>query len=265
MTFAVLVPIHDKPVDVVRAVLRALLAQDYHQVVIVADRCPEAIQDITLEAAQGPRCVLVPIEGPPGWQSPCRAFNEGLKVITSDVTIINQSDVVQDEGALSWLRSAYQDHEAVYFGKVLESDPESLQGPGHAGPVLCSSQNPRPLTFLTAIPTRTLTHIGGWDTAFEEGACFEDDDLIARTWYTGLDFIFDDAFSATHMSHDRPYSRPMKIAPNMAHMLRKHSTLTVLKRESLMNRLTVSRVSPSRLVFRNLTNVEGVATLPPPT
>ena len=93
----------------------------------------------------------------------------------------------------------------MLFGRVTESKPAMCRGKDHAGPVLQGSDATRPMTFLTAYPTASLRAIGGWDEAFQEGVCYEDDDLAARLWKHGLDFIFDDRFSGIHQSHERVY------------------------------------------------------------
>lgn len=238
-TVSVIVPVHEKPPEVLRDVCQALGEQSADQVIIVSDR--SSIESNLACAAQGlwNGWQQVMLKGPPGWRSPCIAFNAGLKDVTSDITVINHSDVVQAPGNIALVREWMQQKPAVYFAKVEESKPEECTGTGHAGPILCSSTSPRALTFLMAAPTQALRDIGGWDEAFQDGVCYEDDDLTARLWKHGLDFVFDDRFNAIHQSHSRAYFLPIRIAPNMAHMLRKHGSLTPYDREQTAGRLTM--------------------------
>lgn len=254
MTVSVIVPVHDKPEETVAAVLCALIGQEHEETQLVLDR-PSACVLFAVEHMRPlhqkpPGLNLIRLEGPPGWRSPCIAANAGLREVTGDVTIYNPSDIVQAPGNIERLKAMYAAHPGVYFSKVLESKPEECVGRGHVGPVLCASYHPRPLTFLFAAPTEALRAIGGWDEAFQDGVCYEDDDLVARLWSHGLDFIFDDRFNGIHQSHKRSYFTDIRIAPNMAHMLRKHGTTRVFDREHARGRLKAEMV-PGRTVWRH--------------
>jgi hypothetical protein len=199
-TVAVLVPIHDKPEEVLMAVLQA--AHRTGPMIVVLDRYQgSAMIEVAPEDVD-----FVRLEGRPGWRSPCIAANAGLAKVAADVTVYNPSDVVQATGNLKVVRDHFLVHpRSVLFGRVIESNPEMCKGAGHAGPVLQGSDNTRPMTFLTAYPTEALRAAGGWDEAFQLGVCYEDDDLAARLWKHGLDFVFDDRFSGIHQSHERVF------------------------------------------------------------
>jgi hypothetical protein len=202
-TVAVMVPIHDKPPGIVDAAMMPLGIADFDQRVIVLDRFPRNFGD---QAVQITSAEIVRLEGRPGWRSPCIAANAGLAKVAADIAVYNPSDVVQAAGNLEVVRSHFaQRPNSVLFGRVIESNPDMCKGAGHAGPVLQGSDNTRPMTFLTAYPTEALRAIGGWDEAFQLGVCYEDDDLAARLWKHGLDFVFDDRFSGIHQSHERVF------------------------------------------------------------
>jgi glycosyltransferase involved in cell wall biosynthesis len=231
MTVAILVPIHDKPQEVVEAVLESVRIQEAEEVFVILDRSPERIQ----KAVNG-NFRIVPLPGRPGWRSPCIAANAGLKEITADITIYNPSDVVQAAGNIDKVRAHFEAHpNSVLFGRVTESDPEMCKGPGHAGPVLQGTNNLRPMTYLTAYPTKALRDCGAWDEAFQEGVCYEDDDLAARLWKHGLGFVFDDAFSGVHQSHGRlfdgnnasqGYWTDFRVGLNRTIMVNKHGRIS---------------------------------------
>jgi hypothetical protein len=201
----VLVPIHDKPIEVIEAVFNSIRGQfDTDAIRSVWDRpSAELFRAFNLDMARNP----IILSGRPGWRSPCIAANAGLAKVTADITIYNPSDVVQAAGNIEIVRQHFLERpNSVLFGRVIESDPELCKGAGHAGPILQGSDNTRPMTFLTAYPTEALRAIGGWDEAFQLGVCYEDDDLAARLWKHGLDFVFDDRFSGVHQSHERAFT-----------------------------------------------------------
>lgn len=264
-TVSIIVPIHEKPKEVLEEVQLGLESQgeEIDQLIVVMDRVPAdpviSDDDVTqgwledgfgLDLIDYPQAISIKLDGSPGWRSPCIAANAGLKEITGEITIYNPSDIVQAPGNIAFIKDQMATHPAVYFAKVLESKPEECMGPGHAGPVLCSSDNPRPLTFLFAAPTEAMRSIGGWDEAFQDGVCYEDDDLTARLWKHGLDFIFDDRFNGIHQSHSRAYFKPIPMSINQAHMLRKHGTLRVYDRERAAGRLVIER-EMGRTIFRH--------------
>jgi glycosyl transferase family 2 len=218
LTISILVPIHDKPAEVVQRVLEAVKAQGADQIVVILDRAPAVIT-----ALVDGNCQVVSIPGKPGWRSPCIAFNAGLKEVTSDITIINHSDVVPAPGNLEVVRQHFQANpQSALFGKVEESNPEGLTGAGNAGPLLMGTNNQRPLTWLLAVPTVTLRQIGGWDEAYQEGVCYEDDDLTTRLWKVGLDFTFNDNFQAQHITHSRAYFASFRTLPNLNRFVATH-------------------------------------------
>lgn len=239
MSLSVLIPVHDKPQDVLGRVFGALEGQEYDQCVIVLDRASQAVTGL---AEKVPRAVLVPLSGPPGWRSPCQAFNAGLAAVTSDIVLLNHSDIVQTPDACVRAKELQARELAVYFGLVPESDPQDLHGAGHAGPILMGTPNPRAMLFFTCMPTQALRDAGGWDIAYEAGTCYEDDDVIARLWKSSrLPFIWDDTLAAVHVTHDRPYFMDEPVAINRGLFLGKHGTSRFLWREEQTGRLVSHR------------------------
>lgn len=242
MKVSILTAIHDKPKETILRVLEGIKAQhSIDQLIVVMDRCPEPTRSLLLDLKAGapPGLEVIELPGRPGWRSPCIAGNAGLAAATGDVLIYSPSDVVQAQGNLDVVRAHFAEHpNSVLFGRVIESNPELCKGQGHAGPVLQGSDCTRPMTFLTAYPTAALRAIGGWDERFQDGVCYEDDDLAARLWKHGLDFIFDDRFSGVHQSHPRAfdgnnasqgYWTDYRVGLNRTHMVNKHG------RESAIN------------------------------
>jgi hypothetical protein len=268
MKVSILLPIHDKPPEVIQSVIGAYLGQGADQVVVVFDRASSELKALVTTALcrafEYPQDSPVPwqyvhLEGRPGWRSPCIAGNAGLAACTGDIVIYNPSDVVQAPGNLDRLREMFHvEQNQVIFGRVTESDPDRCKGTGHAGPVLQGSDCTRPMTFLTAYPRAALNAIGGWDLAFMDGVCYEDDDLAARLWKHGLDFQFNDAFSGVHQSHDRlfdgnnasqGYWTDYRVGLNRSHMVNKHG------RESAINVVMGTKptvlTEPGRVIWKH--------------
>lgn len=254
MKLSILMPIHDKPPETVQTVLRALKGRLWDELIIVQDRTTEALGAVikdeakalavaATEAGNASSIGITHIDGDDkAWATPSFAFNNGLRYISGDALVINHSDVEQDAEALEHIRGELERRPAVYFGRVLETKPEMCNGPGHAGPVLCASGRPRALTFLMALPTDAIRKIGGWSEAFMDGVCYEDDDLTARLWKeSGLPFVFDDAFSGRHHSHDRSYFKRDDIERNMREMVKAHGTVTFFHDEAKAGRIVASQ------------------------
>lgn len=129
VSVGILLPIHDKPLETLTAVLDAIVAQQADEVVLVHDRCPEAVMALCDRySSHTAHRVVVP--GPTGWRSPCVSFNAGLEHMTTDITIINHSDIQQMPGNIDVVREHFNKHpDSVLFGMVLESKPEELKGP----------------------------------------------------------------------------------------------------------------------------------------
>lgn len=242
-TLSVILPIHDKPADVIAATLAGLDGQDVDQVIIVRDRVPASLADklTFLLARWNGTAKQVKLDGPAGWRSPCTAFNAGLAEVTSDLVLLNHSDIVQAPGMCRRAKELQAQEWAIYLGKLEESNVEACKGPGHAGPIICGSQNPRALCYFNCYPTDELRGIGGWDTDFERGCCYEDDDLMARLWQASkLPFIFDDSLHAVHQSHRRAYFLEQPVARNLALYLDKHGTARYFDREFMRETIRVS-------------------------
>lgn len=237
MSLSVLVAMSQKPVEVFDRSMSALEVQPYDQAVIVLDRCQTEIVE---RAKAVPRAEVVELTGPAGWRSPCLTWNAGLERVTGDTLLMHHGDVILAGDVVETVASLLAKEPAIYFGRVVESDPSVLVGPGHAGPVLNHSRAPRPVLYCFAAKTSALKDIGGWDRDYMGGACYEDDDLCVRLWKAGHDFIFHDGISAVHQSHPRSYYLDESVAFNLGVFLGKHGSRDWFNRETLTGRLTNS-------------------------
>lgn len=222
------------------------------ETVVVLDRpTPEARRGATEAWAGTPWPVkFVEIEGPQGWICPARAWNAAYEAASGDLLYQISSEVVQDAGNVDKMRVLCEGGNSVVFGACHNSEAEVMVSGGEPG-LLASAKMPRPLGFIVCYPRKNMLDIGGNDLAFMDGLWFEDDDLFARMWRTGVDFVFDDSVHGIHLHHDRPgLSTPegqMKIQKNMALMMHKHGTTKPFEQ---IPKLVMQ--TPGRTVWRHL-------------
>ncbi len=266
MKLSVLLTLNDRHLGDLEKVFASLKDQGHDELVIVLDRTPVVTADFCYEWWKGDNRVKFPIlGGEPGWKSPVKAWNEGFRHATGDVLYCLSSETVQAEGNVRKARELLRASEVLSQSNGLSRDGKSepIRHPGvclhgkaecSCGPqgqevnwggtapgnLLGDAAHPRPLGFIWAAPAWAVKQIGGYDEAFSEGYWFDDCDVFLRLWRTGLDFLFTDSISGTHLHHDRPVlSTPAGqagIAHNQAYMLAKHGTLDpwpqLLKMES---------------------------------
>ena len=98
------------------------------------------------------------------------------------------------------------------------------------GNLFCDAAHPRPLGFIWAGPMHQVRTVKGYDETFAEGFWYDDNDFFLRLWNSGLNFLFDDTISGTHLHHDRTTlntpAGQAGIQKNANYMIRKHGTLS---------------------------------------
>jgi hypothetical protein len=268
--------IHNRTPEVCQQVAGSLLLPGNlpDELVIVLDRCSPEVKDGAHAAYDRIDCPIrwVTIPGDSGWRSPVKAWNLAFLAATGEVIYAFSSETVQAEGNLGrakelmtdeWVhpepgdmgrKSERVSHICLHGSVSCSCGPEGKevnwngQAPGN---LFCDAAHPRPLGFIWAAPRVDVSAIGGYDEAFADGFWYDDDDFFYRLWRQGLDFVFDDSISGTHLHHERPdletpegYSGR---ARNRHHMLTKHGTVniwgtTLMRTES----------QPGRTIWRHL-------------
>jgi GT2 family glycosyltransferase len=245
---SIITAVHEKPLETWQKALASLAMQGADQIVIVHDRAPEAL----VEASKAiPDAVVVDLTGPKGWRSPCLSFNAGLERATGDVVLVSHSDIIQAPGNVERIRAHFSEHpDSVLFGMVVESNPEKLTGAGNAGPLLMGTGNPRPLAWSMAAKAESLRNVNGWDLAYMEGVCYEDDDLTARLWKSGLDLYFNDDCLAIHETHERGYFNVIKELPNRSLFINRYGCKSA--GDYVRRSKPVAVASPGRLAWKHV-------------
>lgn len=237
MSLTACITLNDRPVPVLREVYESIRHQAHDQLVIALDRAPAHVADMTATFwKDDPRVTLVPIDGPPGWRSPVKAWNAAYQHVTGAHLYCFSSETVQAEGNLQKAKDFLAKHpNTLLFGKA-----ECSCGPNGAevnwggtapGNLLCSQSHPRPLGFIWAAPFANVQTIGAWDENFDRGFWFDDNDFFTRLWKSGLNFAFTDAVSGSHIHHERPNLTQDGINRNSAYMLQKWASLDPLSKQ----------------------------------
>lgn len=233
MKISACITLHEREVSVLDTVFGSMKDQDHDEFVIVLDRTHPDLAGYCEDYWAGDKRVkFVKIVGDPGWKSPVAAWNAGFGAVTGDHVYCFSSETVQSPGNVELARVWLALGPTVVQGKAECScgpNGKEVEWMGTApGNLLCDAAHARPLGFIWAGPMDVVRRIGGYDMAFDAGLWHDDTDFFLRVWRTGLDFIFDDRISGTHLHHERPVlSTPEGIAKtqrNLRLILAKHGT-----------------------------------------
>jgi hypothetical protein len=247
------------------------------ELVVVLDRPTTEVRDGARAAYDRLDCPVrwITIPGDPGWRSPVKAWNLAFLAATGDVLYCFSSETVQAEGNLAGAkRILYGD----WTGTPWPSTPENPSGlpsikpiclhgsvscscgpegtevnwQGSApGNLFCDAAHPRPLGFIWAAPKAAVSAIGGYDEEFAKGYWYDDNDFFFRLWRQGLDFVFDDSISGTHLHHSRQTLEIEEgrygIARNQRYMLEKYRSADPLRAMPMREER-----KPGRTIWRHL-------------
>lgn len=237
-SLSVVLTIHDRSIALLTEVLDSLRGQPWDQLVLVADRSPDAVLAFLHgRASADQRVAVMEIPGPPGWLTPARAWNAGWERVTSDLVYCFSSDIIQRPDNVAIARAMLVERPSIIFGAVECScgplGNEVNWGPGVPGNLLVNSRHPRPLGFIWAGPMSAVRAVHGMDEGFMDGYWYDDDDFTYRLWKELPYFQFTDAISGVHQHHDRVELTRDGIERNTAYMMKKHGTLTPLRDEPI--------------------------------
>ena len=255
MKVSAAITINNRAPEVCKAVADSLLLEGNQpdELIVAMDRCSPEVRD-GARAAYEPmpfpvRWVTIP--GQPGWLCPAKAWNMAFMVATGDVLYCFSSETVQAKGNLSEVRDILERKPVVIHGKCeCSCGPQGTEinwGDAAPGNLFCDAAHPRPLGFIWACRKSLVTDIGGFDEAFMPGFWFDDDDFFLRLFRLGVDFLFTDAVSGTHLHHERPSLSQEKINLNLATMIRKYGTQT-----PWVNEPKLEKRQPGRTYWRHL-------------
>jgi hypothetical protein len=133
---------------------------------------------------------VVPVTTDRAWPLPL-VYNAALTATTSDVVLVVGSDVLVSPGVLADAATVPEGRARLYT--THDADGREFVGPGRRVA----------LPYCMAIRKKHLTDISGWDEAFADGICYDDNDFAARLLISGVRFEWCDAFRCVHQTHKR--------------------------------------------------------------
>ena len=224
-TMSVVFTLNNRSEDCMEKVFSSFIGQTYDQMVVVLDRPEKGVAEFARAWWEAHHRAVQPefveMVGERGWLGPAKAWNAGFARVTSELTYLISSDVIQDPGNCEKAIAALSGPPLVVFGFCRDDGPIPLvTGPQPS--VVCSSEIKRPLGFIWAMPTWILRMTGGFDEKFMDGYWYDDDDFTYRIWRLGIPYLFDDSIRGIHQHHDRatldtPKGREM-IQKNLAYI-----------------------------------------------
>jgi hypothetical protein len=105
-----------------------------------------------------------------GYGNPAHAFNCGLDLATGDRIVLMSSDVIVTPGAVRSMEKFY-DGESLYTPRVIDMD---------SAKEYVGQSRFFPMPWFLVAPTKACMEVGGWDEAYLDGLCFEDNDFVGR-------------------------------------------------------------------------------------
>lgn len=216
------------------------------ELVVVLDRPTPEVRDGARAAYDRLDCPVrwITVPGEPGWRSPVKAWNLAFLAATGDVLYCFSSETVQAKGNLQ--RARIEMIPAIVPPEVMplclhgsvscSCGPEGTEvnwNGSAPGNLFCDAAHPRPLGFIWAAPRAAVSAIGGYDEAFADGYWYDDNSFFFELWKQGLDFVFDDSISGTHLHHERQTLETEEgrygIARNQKYMLEKYGTVDPMR------------------------------------
>lgn len=142
-----------------------------------------------------------------GSRCPAAAYNKSLGLVSESHVFCLSSDIVLAPHSIgmAYELSRVCPDDAI-IGMVTHCGPSYYWDcGGRRQRIQTSSENPMPMGFCWLIPMDRVRQLGGYDEIYMGGLCFEDDDFVRRLWMTGINFIFCDDISGSHIEHDREH------------------------------------------------------------
>lgn len=138
------------------------------------------------------RVEVTPVLTDVWWPLPI-AYNAALARATCDRVLVVGSDVTVPRGLLEWAATRPTDEHVGWCFRVQNSDGRQFVGPTRKVAV----------PYCMALARSNLEAAGGWDEAFCQGTCYDDNDVAARLLLAGVHFRWRDGEPCVHQAHPR--------------------------------------------------------------
>lgn len=212
------ITLYDRTPEVIRAVCAALsFPSNRPDVVAVCyDRAPQESVDTLREEckklgaelreafltddAVGPRC-------------PSMAWNKALALTDESHVFCMSSEMVLAPHSIGMAYHLAEVAPSILLIGRAEHVGQSYVWAHTIGKVRINSRtitcavSPSPLGFCWLLPMEIYRQVGGFDESYQDGFCYEDDDLVLNLWNAGADFVFCDDVMGFHLEHKRDHLR----------------------------------------------------------
>jgi len=128
------------------------------------------------------------------FNNPARAFNIALEAATGRDIFIMSSDVIVTPKAVQRGKSFRLD-EMAWTPRVVDIE---------SGAEYCGTNRLFPMPWFLGCSRRHAVECGGWDEAYLDGMCWEDNDFVGRLMLHTGRFIGDWDVTVYHQSHNQP-------------------------------------------------------------
>lgn len=163
------------------------------------------------------------------WTNPCIPFNMGFRVAEGEIVVIQNAECVHLDNILNTVRSQLNDsnylvfpaysttqeelHQILRLHEVPEFKPHNWYSSvlQRIQPLKSDrwyhhpQYNPTWYHFCSAITRKNLMQLGGFNEAFAQGYCFEDNEFVFRIRKSGLKFplIHENQGWVAHLWHPK--------------------------------------------------------------
>ena len=202
MKTSVLMTVFNREIEVLCSTLRGLRRAwaDEMELVVVDDGSTQDYSGVREHAeARLPGTVWKKAEPYPayrdgGYNNPARAFNEALLASSGEKLIVMSSDVLVTPKAMA-AALEYDLSCGMWSPLVIDLD---------SGKQYCGPNRIFPAPWMLVCRRSDVMEIGGWDEAYLEGHCYEDNDFIGRLALKSGMFTVDWGVTVYHQSHEQP-------------------------------------------------------------
>lgn len=193
--------VHDREPELLLSCLRSLRRSSFDgEVVIVDDRSQMSYdwaRDYIASSFEASQWISTgPYDGyrADGYGNPARAFNMGLLAATGDQVLIMSSDIIVTPDAMT--KAIYATRLGMpWTPKVIDLD---------SGKEYCGPSRFYPMPWFLLAPKQACLEVGGWDEAYLDGLCFEDNDFVSRVGIKCGRILADWTATVWHHSHHQP-------------------------------------------------------------
>lgn len=194
------------------------------------------------------------------YMNPCIPFNMGLEIAKGDKIVLQNPECYHFDEILGYIERNLTESKYLSFGcfsldaentdddflfynrdnieELISKTPQVVQVDGGLGWYNHSKFRSKAYHFCTAIMTKDLVDLGGFDPRYAYGHGYDDDDLIFRIRKKGMTVQFIDSLRVLHQNH---YTKPLQI---------NEQKVKYLNEKALRNKLIFNSITEKSNLYR---------------